>query len=67
MAPVPPLTRAQVLALRDQLLAFRERIVDGQLTASTGTLNRLDGAIVALGAVLGESTDALTELLAPED
>jgi hypothetical protein len=62
-----PLTRSQVLALREQLLAFRERVEGGELDATVSTRYRIDGAIVALSTVLGDSPGDVTELLSRSD
>jgi hypothetical protein len=58
-----PLTRTELLELRDSLLAVRARVQSGELCGSRSLLARLDGACVALSVVLGETPDDLLDLL----
>jgi hypothetical protein len=48
------LTAAQVADLRNALVAIRTRISSGELVASRSTAARLEGAVTALAAVLGD-------------
>ena len=51
------LERHTVAESRDGLQRVLEAIRTGELTASPGYLARLEGAIAALDALLGESAD----------
>jgi hypothetical protein len=48
------LRRTQIKALRDDLLDLHRRIAAGELTATPSTIHRIEGAVAALGAVLGD-------------
>ncbi len=52
------LDRPQVVEARDSLRKLLEAIERGELTASRGHVERLEGAVMALSALLGdESSD----------
>lgn len=61
------LTRSQVEQLAESTRALLDRIRSGELAARPETIHRLEGALVALQAVLGAPDDALRELLEPEE
>lgn len=62
------LNRTEIRALRDDLLALRRRISIGDLTATPSTVHRIEGAVAALGAVLGDVEATPDRLLdRPED
>lgn len=60
-----PLSRAQTTALAEQLRRALVAIDAGELTASTATRYRLEGAVSALDAVLGVSSTLLDGLDQP--
>lgn len=59
------LTRSQVDQLAESTRAFLDRIRSGELAARPETIHRLEGALVALQAVLRAPTDPLRALLEP--
>ena len=60
------LTRDEVSALAADLRALLARLDAGDLDASTAVRYRLQGAVVALGAVLGDLADVAKALLDEE-
>ncbi len=52
--PAMPLTHAQTGELRDQLAATLAAIEAGDLTATAATRHRIEGALAALSAVIGD-------------
>jgi hypothetical protein len=56
------LTVAETEALATSIVAMLARIERGELVASTATRHRLEGALVALQAVLRRTDDALDRL-----
>jgi hypothetical protein len=57
-----PLTRAEVASLADTIGRFLVAIRGNELDASLAMTYRLEGALVALEAVLGEAGEALRVL-----
>lgn len=57
------MTRAEVAALADAIAAVLAKIESGELAATPPMRHRLEGALVALRAVLGDASDALHDLL----
>lgn len=57
------MTRAETEALAASLAALLAKIDAGELTATPSLRYRLEGALVALRAVLGDASDALRDLL----
>ena len=53
------LKQAEVVALAEQLRSTLARVRSGELTASTAFEHRLEGAVTALDAVLGNPTSLL--------
>ncbi len=49
-----PLDRQQVVEARDGLRKLLEAIERGELTAGRGHVERLEGAVMALSALLGD-------------
>jgi len=49
--------------MADSIATIIAQIESGELTATTSVRYRLEGALVALRAVLGEASDALGDLL----
>jgi len=58
---------AETEALAASIAAMLERIERGELVASTATRHRLEGALVALQAVLRRTDDALETLVREPD
>ncbi len=56
------MTTDEIAGLADGLTAVLERVEKGELTASTATRYRLEGAGAALDAVLGRRPDLLGDL-----
>ena len=57
------MTRGDVEALADAIAALLAKVESGELAATTPMRHRLEGALVALRAVLGDASDALRDLL----
>jgi hypothetical protein len=55
MAP-HPLTRGEITELADRLHGLLEMIAVDEMTATTGMMYRVQGAVVALDAVLGQDS-----------
>lgn len=62
-----PLTRAQVEELARSIQLLLDRIHADELAASTATTYRMEGAVVALRAALGEQSGVLEDLLREPD
>jgi hypothetical protein len=59
-----PLSRSEVQELAESVRLLLVRVRDGELSASTATTYRLEGALIALRGTLGErSGDLVEELL----
>lgn len=54
--------RSEVLALAEPLRRLLALLDDGQLTASTATRHRIEGAVVALDVVLNERSSVMEAL-----
>ena len=59
-----PLGPSEIADLRKMLQSFLDAIEREELTTSTATRYRLEGAVTSLTAVLGEDASRLAELLA---
>jgi hypothetical protein len=57
------LTRAQVEELAETVAALLAKLDEGELSATPSLRYRLEGALVALRAVLGDAGEALRDLL----
>lgn len=57
------LSKTEIRQLAGSIGAVLDAVRVGDLDTSVGTANRLEGALVALEAVLGNSTHALERLL----
>ena len=62
-----PLQPDDVEQLSIMLRGLLKAIEDGEMTASTATRYRIEGAVVALGAVLGDLNDLRERLLGDPD
>jgi hypothetical protein len=60
-----PLTRTETATLAEVLQALLDRVEEGDLRSTAGTVQRIEGAIKALEIVLGEAE--LSELEVPID
>jgi hypothetical protein len=59
-----PLTRGEITELAGRLHGLLEMIAVDELTATTGMTYRLQGAVVALDAVLGRDSSLLGPMFA---
>jgi hypothetical protein len=66
MAP-EPLQPNDIEQLSEMLQGLLKAIEDGEMTVSTATRYRLEGAVVALGAVFGDLDDLRERLLGDPD
>ena len=57
-----PLTRAEIAELADRLRGLLDMVDEDRLTATTGMTYRIQGAVTALDAVLGNDASLVEPL-----
>jgi len=57
-----PLTRTEITELADRLRGLIAMVDNGDMSASTAMSYRMQGAVVALDAVLGRNSSQLSSL-----
>ncbi len=60
--PERPLNRREIAELADRLRGLMAMVDNGEMSASTATSYRMQGAVVALEAVLGRDESSLDPL-----